>query len=52
MITEAKLSGNEFLALDKSSLEQYDLCAESQILLLQIVDELVCHKHYWNFIYV
>lgn len=43
MITEAKLSGNEFLALDKGSLEQYDFSAESQILLLQIADELVRH---------
>ena len=43
MIAEAKLSGNEFLALDEGSLEQYNLSAESHVSILKIVNELVCH---------
>ena len=43
MTIEAKLGGLEFLALDEESLKRYDISTGSQVPLLKVVEEMVCH---------
>ena len=44
LITEAKLSGNELLSLDKGSFERLQFSSGFHTPLLKVIEDLVCHQ--------